>query len=643
METAPATPPPVPQETPEPWHLWQRLQVELQALVKREQFETWFRRAALRGVAGQTVSIAVQNTFARDWLVKNYREQLEQVVRTVFGEAFRFEFVVDPELTVATQPRPARANGSAEPAALAPRPTRLPGRRPRPHRPGPPRAETAARPVPRANPPWRSSSCGLPTWSSTRSTASTTSSSAPATASRTPRPWASRSSRARPTTRSSCTAASAWARRTCCSRCASRCSTACPTRASCTSPARPSSTTSSARSRTATCTSSATSTATWTSWWSTTSTCWPTRTARRRSSSTPSTRSTTPASRSCSRRTARPRRSRRCRSGWCRASSGAWSPRSSRPATRRAWRSSSARAASAARELPDDVAQLLAEHIDNNIRELEGAVTQLIGFADALGAGRSRPSSRARSCATSSTTSAAASRRWTTSSSVVTEHFGVKLTDLQSRRRTNAIAYPRQVGHVPGAQDHAPLPGGDRRLLRRPRPLDRALRDREDRAPAARGRALPRAHRPSCWTRSSRPSRRAAAASAMLRAPPWRTRHLATSRVDRLRIPRPLVRARSRASLVDGRGEDRLDCTGSPPCRAVRQQHSRGDVTGFASGYLQESGRARYPHPGRPLKKMKKRNPSRKPAQRSMRSVVARRSPRLPTLRHPNRLTEDPL
>ena len=28
---------------------------------------------------------------------------------------------------------------------------------------------------------------------------------------------------------------------------------------------------------------------------------------------------------------------------------------------------------------------------------------------------------------------------------VVTEHFGVKLSDLQSRKRTNAIAYPRQV------------------------------------------------------------------------------------------------------------------------------------------------------------------------------------------------------
>ena len=48
------------------------------------------------------------------------------------------------------------------------------------------------------------------------------------------------------------------------------------------------------------------------------------------------------------------------------------------------------------RELPDDVARLLAEHIDSNIRELEGAVTKLHRLRDALGARRSRPSSRAR-------------------------------------------------------------------------------------------------------------------------------------------------------------------------------------------------------------------------------------------------------
>jgi chromosomal replication initiator protein len=29
---------------------------------------------------------------------------------------------------------------------------------------------------------------------------------------------------------------------------------------------------------------------------------------------------------------------------------------------------------------------------------------------------------------------------------LVTDEFGVKMSDLQSRRRTNAIAYPRQIG-----------------------------------------------------------------------------------------------------------------------------------------------------------------------------------------------------
>src|SRR6185436_15741645 len=36
-------------------------------------------------------------------------------------------------------------------------------------------------------------------------------------------------------------------------------------------------------------------------------------------------------------------------------------------------------------ELPDGVASLLAEHIDTNIRELEGAVTRVLGFAAVSG------------------------------------------------------------------------------------------------------------------------------------------------------------------------------------------------------------------------------------------------------------------
>jgi chromosomal replication initiator protein len=106
---------------------WMRLQGELQTLVKREQFETWFRRAALQSIAADRVAIAVQNGFARDWLWSNYREQIELAVHAVFGAGRRFDLVVNPELTAAPLQRPSAPSGAA-PSEDEPSPPPAPAR-----------------------------------------------------------------------------------------------------------------------------------------------------------------------------------------------------------------------------------------------------------------------------------------------------------------------------------------------------------------------------------------------------------------------------------------------------------------------------------------------------------------------------------
>ena len=118
----PSTPPIVPAtETQD--ELWQRLQTEVRSRIKKGQFETWFRRAALRSVGEGHVEIAVQNTFARDWLNGNYAEPLRLAVEAAFGSPLTVEVVVDPELTVA-----AVASPESPPAPAAPplRPARTP-------------------------------------------------------------------------------------------------------------------------------------------------------------------------------------------------------------------------------------------------------------------------------------------------------------------------------------------------------------------------------------------------------------------------------------------------------------------------------------------------------------------------------------
>ncbi len=95
------------------------------------------------------------------------------------------------------------------------------------------------------------------------------------------------------------------------------------------------------------------------------------------------------------------------------------------------------------REIPDDVARLLSERIDSNIRELEGAVTKLIGYSNVSGAPITPELAR------EVLRDLFAKRKGQPSMDdiveIVTEHYNIKLSELQSRKRTNAIAHPRQI------------------------------------------------------------------------------------------------------------------------------------------------------------------------------------------------------
>ncbi|MCA8979856.1 MAG: chromosomal replication initiator protein DnaA, partial [Planctomycetes bacterium] len=95
------------------------------------------------------------------------------------------------------------------------------------------------------------------------------------------------------------------------------------------------------------------------------------------------------------------------------------------------------------REVPDDVASLLAERIDTNIRELEGAVTKLIGYARL--SGQAVSVELAREALPELFTQRRGQPSMEEIIDLVTGHYGVKLSDLQSKKRTNAVAYPRQV------------------------------------------------------------------------------------------------------------------------------------------------------------------------------------------------------
>jgi chromosomal replication initiator protein len=93
--------------------------------------------------------------------------------------------------------------------------------------------------------------------------------------------------------------------------------------------------------------------------------------------------------------------------------------------------------------IPDPVAMLIATRVKSNTRELEGAITRLQGMAAV--AGGKIDMVLAEHVLGEDPDRTPRLVRIQDIMGIVTEHFGVKLSDMQSKRRSRSIAFPRQV------------------------------------------------------------------------------------------------------------------------------------------------------------------------------------------------------
>lgn len=93
--------------------------------------------------------------------------------------------------------------------------------------------------------------------------------------------------------------------------------------------------------------------------------------------------------------------------------------------------------------LPDEVASYLAETIQSNVRELEGTLTRLLAMASLVN--RPIDLALAREVAGNPNRNQSRAIRIDDILGAVTSHYGVKVSDLQSKRRTQSIVLPRQV------------------------------------------------------------------------------------------------------------------------------------------------------------------------------------------------------
>jgi len=93
--------------------------------------------------------------------------------------------------------------------------------------------------------------------------------------------------------------------------------------------------------------------------------------------------------------------------------------------------------------LCDEIAEYIARKVHANIRELEGALTAI--YAVATTTGKQITLELSKTALEGQIESAARHISITDIIEVVTNHFDVRLADLQSKRRTQSIAEPRQI------------------------------------------------------------------------------------------------------------------------------------------------------------------------------------------------------
>jgi chromosomal replication initiator protein len=95
--------------------------------------------------------------------------------------------------------------------------------------------------------------------------------------------------------------------------------------------------------------------------------------------------------------------------------------------------------------VPDDVILYVASQIRANIRELEGSLIRIVAFSSLTGTPLTVDSARETLKDIASAAEAVRPITVEVIQQVVAKHFNLDLKDMRSKRRTDAIAFPRQI------------------------------------------------------------------------------------------------------------------------------------------------------------------------------------------------------
>ncbi|MBI1849786.1 MAG: chromosomal replication initiator protein DnaA [Planctomycetes bacterium] len=87
---------PLPSSSVSAQEIWAQTQHELRGALSSQQFDTWFRKVEALAFDGSTLELAVPNAFFRDWLREHYVELLGESCGRILGFVPEFCFTVRP-------------------------------------------------------------------------------------------------------------------------------------------------------------------------------------------------------------------------------------------------------------------------------------------------------------------------------------------------------------------------------------------------------------------------------------------------------------------------------------------------------------------------------------------------------------------
>lgn len=76
-------------------NIWAEISKELEKTIQPSSFDSWIRPLFLKSTEADTVTIATNSTLSKEWVSKNFEKQINEAIKLILGEGFRFEIVVD--------------------------------------------------------------------------------------------------------------------------------------------------------------------------------------------------------------------------------------------------------------------------------------------------------------------------------------------------------------------------------------------------------------------------------------------------------------------------------------------------------------------------------------------------------------------